>query len=496
MRYDRTTTFWVPFGTQFYLRAVSVADCSKAELNEPQDALTCANRERPTGSSALPQCIPMGTSQIGLVNSIFTVGGLIGALFAGHAATTLGRLRAMQYNDLPFILGPVAEALAPNVAVMAIGRLLSGVGAGASLVIVPLYISEIAPPSMKGFFGALTQVMTNVGIFATQLLGLLLSRGQLWRLILAVGGAFGIIQLLGLFFSAESPKWTAEHHDPSVAKDDLKKIRGADFNIAEEVDGWHASTSEEREHERTALLSNQSHSSSEARESGLRDVAMKGTVGFFSVLMHPQHNRAVLAVMVVMIAQQLCGINSIVIYGVTLLSDLLSASSGILNVFVAIVNLLVTLLCAPLIDKLGRKPCLMMSMGGMGTSSLLLAIAIIQAVPALSVVAVLTFVASFGLGLGPVPFILSSELAGPEAIGATQSWALGANWISTFVVTFLFPILNEKLGKGKVYFIFAAFAVMFAALTAWLVPETKGRRDADEVWGRKTNRQRNDDEVE
>lgn len=172
-------------------------------------------------------------------------------------------------------------------------------------------------------------------------------------------------------------------------------------------------------------------------------------------------------------------------YGVSLLTSLLSTSSALLNLCVSLLNLFVTLLCAPLIDILGRKPVLLLSIGGMGTSSLALALSIMFTIPPLSVIAVITFVGSFGLGLGPVPFILSSELVGPEAVGATQSWALAANWLATFIVAQFFPVVNERLGKGRVYFIFMALAIFFGAFVAWGVPETKGKRDADEVWGRK-----------
>lgn len=238
--------------------------------------------------------------------------------------------------------------------------------------------------------------------------------------------------------------------------------------------------------EEQALLADEDDAvgSSNAQPPRKRDFLESSTVGMFDVLLYPRYNRATLAVMIVMVAQQLCGINSIIFYGVTLLSDLLAASSALLNVFVAVVCGLATLLAARLIDRLGRKVCLILSIAGMGISSVLLAIAIIVHIAALSVVAVITFVASFGLGLGPIPFIIASELVGPEAVGATQGWALTANWISTFVVSFLFPILNSALGKGKVYFIFAAFAALFGALTVWFVPETKGKKDADEVWGR------------
>lgn len=128
----------------------------------------------------------------------------------------------------------------------------------------------------------------------------------------------------------------------------------------------------------------------------------------------------------------------------------------------------------------------------MGLNSVLLALGIYFNLKALSAIAVLLFVASFAAGLGPVPFILASELVGPEAVGAAQSWALGANWIATFIVAQFFPMLNDLLGgRGKIYWIFAAMACLLGSFIYWWVPETKGKANADEVWGR-TNQRRQD----
>jgi MFS family permease len=170
-------------------------------------------------------------------------------------------------------------------------------------------------------------------------------------------------------------------------------------------------------------------------------------------------------------------------YGVSLLADLLKSNSALLNLAVSAINIVVTAACAPLVDKLGRKTCLLNSLAGMGISSLLLAVGIIKSISILSAVAVLLFVSSFALGLGPVPFILSSELVGPDAVGATQSIALAANWIATFVVAQFFPMASAVL-HGKVYFIFAALSAFFFAFISWYVPETKGKKTIDEVWGR------------
>lgn len=193
----------------------------------------------------LPQCISMDVTELGLVSSIFTLGGLLGALAAGSLSARYGRLLVLRVNTFFLTTGPIAEALASNIAVLSTGRFISGLGAGVSVVVVPIYISEIAPPKEKGFFGAFTQIMTNMGIFLTQVLGYFLSHGQMWRVILAVAGVIGILQFVGLMFAIESPKWQADHRDPREAKINLQRIRGRQKDIGEEVATWGLPTDDE-----------------------------------------------------------------------------------------------------------------------------------------------------------------------------------------------------------------------------------------------------------
>ncbi|KIW03597.1 hypothetical protein, variant [Verruconis gallopava] len=482
---------WFKDLTPYFLYIVLVATIGPmlfgyhlAELNTPQDVITCKKKSLfDTGldKSTLPQCIPMNDTQVGIVSSMFTLGGFMGAMAAGPAGNRYGRLRTMMATIFFFVLGPVFESLAPSIGVMAFGRLVSGLGAGASIVVVPIYISEVSPPAEKGFFGSLVQVMVNFGIFTTQLLGYLLSYGQMWRLVLAIGGAIGALGGIGLLFSAESPKWTAGEGKGSKAKKMLLRIRGDKFDIEEEYATWGVhDDSDIPAEEETLLSSNNEHGIRPAVDAKGR----KENLSMWQAVADPNNRKAIIGVVAVMIAQQLTGINSIIMYGVTLLADLLQSNSALLNLFVSLLNIVVTLGCAPLIDKLGRKSCLLTSIAGMGVSSLLLGIGILHEISILSAVAVLCFVGSFGIGLGPIPFILAAELVDTEAVGATQGWALGANWISTFIVAQFFPVVNGYLGKGKIYFIFASVALFFWLFIGWWVPETKGKRNADEVWGR------------
>ncbi|KAL9100668.1 MAG: hypothetical protein Q9163_003975 [Psora crenata] len=477
-----------------------------AELNAPQAVITCEKKSIKSANlhPSFSHCIPMSVEQFALVSSIFTLGGLLGALLAGPYCNKYGRLRTMRLMIISFVIGPAIQTLAANVPLLSVGRFISGIGAGAAVVVVPIYISEISPPNQKGLFGALTQIMINVGILTAQVLGFFLSKDNLWRIILATAGIIGVLQFLGLTMVPDSPKWLAEHGYPQKAREILRKMRGHGADLDEEVKAWNVDSSSEDicmghvkfEHPEMSTNDRIAEEESLLRSPGgsrQSQNAKSGStsVGILAALLHPTYRPAIIAVIAVMLAQQLTGINSIVMYSVNLLSALLPTSAALLSVAVSALNLVMTTLCAPLSDKIGRKPCILFSIAGMGTSSVLLALGIYHGIKILGAVATLLFVASFAVGLGPVPFILSNELVGPEAVGATQSWALAANWIATFAVSQFFPILNKALGgQGKVYYLFAAVAAVFGIFIAWWVPETKGKRDADEVWGRRGSRER------
>ncbi|KAI9742365.1 MAG: hypothetical protein M1818_003898 [Claussenomyces sp. TS43310] len=464
-----------------------------AELNAPEDVITCKKKSvssnhrltaTSTQNASLPECIPMQAVEFALVSSIFTLGGLVGALSGGPVSTAYGRLMAMRITTIFFVIGSVLEALAPGISMLIIGRLLSGVGAGAALVVVPIYISEVAPPQERGIFGVMTQISINTGILTTQVLGYYLSHGSSWRMILAFGSGLGLLQSITLFFVPETPAWTAANKDPQNALRVLQRIRGKYHDVGEETATWDVKIPQD-DGETEGLLSQPGRLSREGSSSSKGHGKPTRNIGIFEVVRDPLYRPAILAVVGVMCAQQLCGINSVMMYSVSLLSDLFPSSAALLTIFISIVNFIVTVACAPLPDSLGRKKTILISVTGMGCSSLALAFSMLFGVKVLSAIAVASYVASFAAGLGPIPFMLASELVGQEARGATQSWALGANWIATFVVAQFFPIINKALGgRGWVYFIFAGMALLSALFIAWFVPETKGKKDADEVWGR------------
>ncbi|KAK7744660.1 Bifunctional purine biosynthesis protein PurH [Cytospora paraplurivora] len=473
-----------------------------AELNAPQHAITCQddNAAPPStlargltvltgyNSRANADCegVPMDEPTFAAVSSVFTIGGLVGALAAGPITSSRGRWLSMQITAVTFVLGSAIEAVAPRAWLLGFGRFVSGLGSGASTVIVPLYISEVAPPAARGFFGAFTQISCNTGILVAQALGYFLSHGKAWRWILGISGLIAAAQGVLTFLVPESPAWTATvKGDVPKGRRILQRIRGQGVDIDDEVALWGAGSGKDVTSEETGLLGPPEGGASHVPE---HDEVQH--IGVLQALKDPLYRPAMIVVMGVMFAQQLCGINSIVMYSVALLNGLLPLSSIVLTILVSAVNLVMTAACSPLPDKWGRKTCLLVSIIGQGLSSLALAISILTGLKVVSALAVAFFVAFFAVGLGPVPFILASELVGQEAVGATQSWCLATNYTATFLVAQFFPIVNTALNNwlggrgGWVYFIFAGFAALFALFFATRVPETKGKKNADEVWGR------------
>ncbi|KAK8037762.1 hypothetical protein PG991_001108 [Apiospora marii] len=461
-----------------------------AELNAPEDVITC--RKKSISTRALPDCIPMDNAAFAAVQSVFTIGGLIGSLGAGPTSSAKGRLFAMRLTSAFFVLGSAIETLATAVPVIAIGRLLAGVGAGAATVIVPLYISEVAPPKERGFFGVMTQISINVGILLTQTLGYFFSYGSAWRWVLGTGVIVGGAHASGLLVVPESPAWMAANENVTKAKKTLQRIRGSGYDINEETATWGPDVAVPEEE--AALLDAENVVTAmppaDLGPNGRKAAGESGShKSFVEVIRDPLTRPAIIAVVGIMLSQQLCGINSIIMYSVSLLADLLPISSALLTILISVINLVTTVACSPLPDKLGRKTCLLLSIVGQGTSALLLALSIMFGIKILSAFLVLCFVASFAVGLGPVPFMMASEMVGQDAVGAAQSWALGANWVATFLVAQFFPLVNTALnsalgGAGWVYFIFAALAGGCALFVWWRVPETKGKASVDEVWGR------------
>lgn len=419
------------------------------------------------GQHNYKKCITMNSSQVGTITSIFSIGGFLSATYGGKLANSIGHRNSCLVNTIWFILGSLIMTFSNSITGISIGRFIVGLGAGCSVVVSPLYLNEISPSNLRGIIGSMNQVSINIGILLGQVLGYFFSNVEQWRFILLSGCFIAVMNLVLLLFSFETPKWLVLHGKKEKALSILQKLRGT-LNVEEELSQWTKANTDEEEALLTVTNSaiNSSH---------------RGTVGFYEFCTNPTYRQPFIAVVGIMSGQQFCGINSIIFYGVAVLSTIIPNYAVIINILVSAVNTVITASASPLIDNLGRKPLLLISIGIMGISSALMAIGILSNTALLSATAMILYVSAYAIGLGPIPFLLASELSQPEASGSCQSVGTTGNWIATFIVGYFFPILNTLIG-GYTYFLFTIICFGYCIFTWKYIPETKGKKSFEDVW--------------
>lgn len=457
-----------------------------AELNSPASVLSCA-AEVPGkvpysqsffGNMGFVSCIPLNSQQLGLVTSIFSIGGLVGSFYVGAIADAIGRRKAALLSNLCFFIGSLINGLAGSYYALLLGRLVAGVGAGSALVVTSLVINEIAPSTYKGLLGSMNQVSVNIGILFTQVLALWWCNNNDWRLLLLMGSAIAICNALCIFaYVDESPMWLFNNNMQSQAFTVLHKLRGGEYaNARNEVNSWKNGSANSAAVEENNLLQE------EGVESG---GSASGAVTLREYLSSAEYNNSKLVGTGILVFQQFCGINSIIFYGVSVLINIFPDAAIFINCMISVVNAVVTLASAPLVDKLGRKPLLRTSVTMMGILSVMLGYGISTSNATFSIIGTFTYITFFAVGLGPIPFLLVGEVTQPRAKAPAQSWGVTMNWVATFVVGSLFPILKESWIGAGVYYIFAAMCALAYLFITKCIPETKGADTYEEVWVRR-----------
>ncbi|CDK24308.1 unnamed protein product [Kuraishia capsulata CBS 1993] len=450
---ERTASPWSP--TLIFM--ISTACLSSlqfgyhmSELNAPQEIMNCARSVPADGTwfedHGLLTCIPF-QEHVGAITSSYPLGGLVGSLFAGYLSDRYGRKRLFLLVSILYFVGSTLEGLANSTLILGLGRTINGLGAGTGLVVSPMFINEISPLRLRGFLGSLNQVSVNLGILFTQLLATCWSNDSQWRLILLMGSAMALASLVCSVFMYESPRWLYSSNPTSALKI-LSILRNGDVSV---VENWE----------------------NEAEES------QGATVSLTDFETNPKYSKSRNISALIMIGQQFCGINSIIFYGVQVLVQVFPNSVILVNCLISVLNATVTFIASLFMDKYGRKPLLRLSSIAMGISSLGLAVGILNHLPMLSVASVLGYVGFFAIGVGPIPFLLISEVSQAECKGLAQSQGMVFNWLSTFLIGAFFPLVN---GGG----VYIAFALVCFAYCYWItrsIPETKGKDTYEEVWG-------------
>lgn len=452
-----------------------------SELNSPESILSCRvsvpgsvpYEQSFFGLKGFRKCIKLTSEQVGLVTSIFSIGGLLGSFYVGTVADTIGRRKTALLHNVVFFIGSFLNGISNSYYSLLFGRFVAGIGAGSALVVTSLVINEIAPPLQKGFLGSMNQVSVNIGILLTQGLALLWNNDNDWRFLLFTGALIAVANfVLILIHVDESPMWLLHNGLSSQAFTVLHKLRGGEYATARnEVNSWKQSDAAEGG---SLLLEEDVADPNPASKSA--SVTLK------EYLRSPEYSRSRLVATGILVLQQFCGINSIIFYGVSVLVSIFPSHAVFINCLISVVNAVVTFASAPLVDKLGRKPLLLTSVTFMGIASALLGFGIIYKNSVLSIVGTFTYITFFAIGLGPIPFLLVGEVTQSKAKALAQSWGVTMNWVATFIVGFSFPILKNSWIGGGVYYIFTGMCAFSYFFIKRYIPETKGRETYEEVW--------------
>lgn len=480
-----------------------------SELNAPQQVLSCSRTVVPPGvdypyehtwlgRNGFDKCVSLDDQQIGLVTSIFSLGGLAGSLYAGNLADKYGRKRVSFFNSTLGILGSLLLFRSNSYGSLLFGRFTAGVSCGSSIVITPLLINEISPHEWKGALGSMNQVSINIGILFTQLLALRWADSFRWRWLLFFGAILALLNFLLLFVIDESPKWLLSRGEVDQAESILHGLRGGHRQHSrDEINEWltlrgdrsrsqQQTPSQTRDSLRTIKPSHVSPPTYDPLPSANSTISTEQSseeeMSLWQYITSPKYTKSRRAITAILMGQQFCGINSIIFYGVKVISDLLPDQAILANFGISILNVVVTFGASPLVDHWGRKPLLITSATSMSLASSLISYGILTSNAVLLVVFTFVYIGVFAVGLGPIPFLVIPELSPVEAVGKAQSYGTTCNWLATFIIGYGFPILNSWLG-GTVFFLFSSFAILFAVYVYYEIPETKGKKDYYEVWG-------------
>ncbi|KAI9470684.1 MAG: general substrate transporter [Benjaminiella poitrasii] len=448
------------------------------ELNTPQTVITkCIGASslsiEPDETSLLPACVPMSDARYAIVVASLTAGGLLGALAAPYFNDRYGRRLTLFYTNLPLALGSLLTTCASTPSAMTVGRVLSGIGSGIVTVVVPAYLSECVPQASRGLFGAMNQLAIVVGIMTAQIVSLFWSNIKQWRWIMAVGFVLAIVHSILLPFCVESPRYLASLPGGfNRAKMSLLRLRQSSIDqVEEEIQTWRRNWANQQqesavtvpeEEEGRLLITNNSHV----------------TVWHFVTSRH--YIRPLAIILLLQLAQQLSGINAVIFYSTSIMSSVFPDSSGLITVFISIVNLIMTVVSAVLMDRVGRRTLFLVSSSWMALMALLLGWSMNHNHSILAAVAIVGFVAAFAIGLGPIPFLMIPELVETRAVSSACSVGLAANMVSNFLVSAGFLSLRDVMGQGQVFYLFAVCLVALVACAVFILPETKGQ-SAEEV---------------
>lgn len=399
------------------------------------------------------QSFHLSTLEAEVVTSAILVGAVVGALGSGRLAGVFGRRPVILATALLFMAGVLLAAFSVDMAVLVLARFGIGVAVGAASMLVPMYISELAPPRIRGSLVSLNQLAITSGILMAGLVDYGLSSSGDWRLMFGLAVVPAAALFLGVLFQPESPHWLIAKGREQEARQILLEVRDRS-SIDEEL--------------------------ADVRQLSRRTTSL-------AELWAPAVRPALILGVALAVLQQVTGINTVIYYAPSLLkgAGLTAGASILATVGVGIINVGMTVVAIWLLDRTGRRPLLIGGTGGMAVALVVVAVAFtngsqLQGVWAvMAVVALMVYVGSFAIGLGPVFWLMISEIYPLKVRGEAMSVATMANWGANLAVSLTFLSLIKALGAVGTFAIFALVTVGAVWYFFARVPETKSRSLAE-----------------
>ncbi len=384
----------------------------------------------------------------GFLTGSLALGCIVGCLIAGNIADRYGRKPGLMIAAIIFALSSIGIAFASSLTLFVVMRFMAGIGVGMASMLCPMYIAEISPAKVRGRNVAINQLTVVIGILITNLVNYFLADTgpDAWRWMFGLGVVPSLIFLIGVLWLPESPRWLVKAGRPEKANEVLLKIGSESFA---------SSTFSDIE---KSLVGAKKQSYKAVFEKSVRPAVIVGII---------------LAVF-----QQLCGINVVFNYTSTIFESVGANLDRQLFETVAIgaVNLLFTLLAMWQVDKLGRKPLMLIGSLGLSIVYIILAFLLQNQFPASLVSAfVLLAISMYAISLAPVTWVLISEIFPNKIRGAASSVAIISLWGAYFILVFTFPVLAKKLGTFGPFYLYAAICFLGFLFIKKRVKETKGQ---------------------
>ncbi|XP_059598596.1 sugar transporter ERD6-like 5 isoform X2 [Vitis vinifera] len=390
----------------------------------------CAAAYSSPAKSGLMEDLGLSVAEYSVFGSIWTAGGILGAIISGKTADLIGRRGTMWFADIFCIMGWLLIAFAKDYWWLDLGRLSMGFGVGLISYVAAVYISEISPKSLRGGFTSVSSLMICCGFSLIYFLGTVIS----WRTLAIIGAVPCTLQTIGLFFIPESPRWLAKVGREKELEAALQRLRGQRANISQEA----------------ADIKEYTETFQQLPKATIVDLFQR------------RYAHSLIVGVGLMVLAQFSGVTAVQCFASSILESA-DFSTTLGSRAIAILQIPATAVAILLIDKLGRRPLLMdLNLWK-------------EITPILVLIGLLTYSATYSLGMAGLPWVIMAEIYPINIKGVAGSLVTLSNWFFSWVVTYTFNYIFDWSSTGT-FFFYSIISGATVVFTAKLVPETKGRK--------------------